>query len=98
MKHAQDFPEALSDLLPVMSRGQYRHKGDAHVQILGAVPWYRNPGTPHDAVTTANGHPRHVHCVVISRLVPPLTAATLDLAPKLKERKVTLKSSLGGGR
>lgn len=96
MEHAQAFPEALSDLLPIMSRRQYRHKGDAHVQILGAVPWYRNPGTPRDAVTTANGHPRHVHCVVISRPVLPLTAATLHLAHKLKARKVTLSSSLGG--
>jgi hypothetical protein len=64
-----------------MSRQQYRHKDDAHPQILGAVPWYRNPGTPRDAVRTANGNLRHLHCVVISRPLPLLTAATEYLAP-----------------
>jgi hypothetical protein len=72
---------SLSALLPMMSRQQYRHKDDAHPQILGAVPWYRNPGTPRDAVRTANGHLRHLRCVVISRTLPPLTAATEYLAP-----------------
>ena len=63
-----------------MSRQQYRHEDDAHPQILGAVPWYRNPGTPRDAVKTANGHLRHLHRVVISLHFPPLTATTESLA------------------